>query len=308
VMSDPSHELDPVEAALGRRAGQRELDEREPEWEAVARGELELDEALAKRRAAGDDEQAIERASVYFRPFDGDETAALVDGLLAQVSPPAATEAEVIPLRKPEPAPAKAEPVEPPKPKHDPGSSGFWWIPGGMLLAAAAAIVMWWVWPPNADVRSLTSEGGEQVAIADPLPTYVLETDGGLKQMRGETGGSEEPGRHRYQRETEFEWILRPKVDEPGDVGVRGFAFVDGGTAGLPLPALDELAQVAKSGAVRIKGTIEQLDLEPGRYTIALAVGRPADLPTQATDVHESAADVTGLSWQVRRIEIEIEE
>jgi hypothetical protein len=296
-MSDASHELDPVEAALGRRAEQRDLDERDPEWEAVARGELELDELAQRRRAAGDDEQTIERASAYFRPFDGDETAALVDGLLAQVSAPTA---EVVPLRKPEPS----QKPEPSKPKHDPGSSGFWWIPGGMLLAAAAAIVMWWLWPPSDAVRNLNDEG-PRVASADPLPTYVLETDGGLKQLRGETDGSEQPGRHRYQRETEFEWILRPKVDEPGEIAMRGFAFVDGGSAGLPLLALDELAQIAKSGAVRIKGTIEQLDLEPGRYTIALAVGRPVDLPTQAAEVYEPAA---GAAWQVRRIEIEIEE
>jgi hypothetical protein len=307
-MSEASHELDPVESALGHRAEQRELDEREPEWEAVARGELEVEKAVERRRAAGDDDETLERAAAYFRPFDDDETTALMDGLLAQVSAPEAEaapeaepEAEVVPLRKPAPAP----PAEPPKPKHDPSTSGFWWIPGGMLLAAAAAIVMWWVWPPNEEVRSLTEEGGEQIAIADPLPTYVLETDGGLKELRGDSDGVEESGRHRYHRGTEFEWILRPKVDEPGEVAVRGFAFVDGGSAGLPLLALDQLAQIAKSGAVRIKGTIEQLDLEPGRYTIALAVGRPADLPTQAAEVHEPAADA---AWQVRRIDIEIEE
>jgi hypothetical protein len=232
----------------------------------------------------------IERAAAYFRPFDGDETASLVDSLLGAEKP----EAEVVPLRRPEPQP------EPAKPKHDPGTSGFWWIPGGMLIAAAAAIVMWWMWP----VRSI-GEGGPQIAVADPLPAYVLETDGGLKQLRGDTDGPAEPGRHRYRRDTEFEWILRPKIDEPGEVGVRGFAFVDGGSAGLPLPALDELAQIAKSGAVRIHGTIEQLDLEPGRYTIALAVGRPAELPTQAADVQEPTAET---AWQVRRIEIEIEE
>lgn len=293
-MSEASHGLDPVEAALGRRAAQRELDEREPEWEAVARGELELDDVGKRRRDAGDADEVIERASAYFRPFDADETAALVDGLLAQVSAPVA---DVVPLRKPEP--------EPSKPKHDPSTSGFWWIPGGMLLAAAAAIVMWWVWPPNEQVRSLTGDDGSQVAIADPLPAYVLETDGGLKQLRGDSDGSEEPSRHRYQRDTEFEWILRPKVDQLGEVAVRGFAFVDGGSAGLPLAAVAELAQIAKSGAVRIKGKIEQLDLEPGRYTIALAVGRPADLPTQAAEVHQPAADA---AWQVRRIDIDIEE
>ena len=62
-MSEASHELDPVEAALGRRAEQRELDEREPEWEAVAHGKLEVDEAVERRRGAGDDDAELERAA-----------------------------------------------------------------------------------------------------------------------------------------------------------------------------------------------------------------------------------------------------
>lgn len=312
-MSEASHDLDAVEAALGRRAAERELDEREPEWEAVAHGKLEVDEAVERRRGAGDDDAELERAAAYFRPLDGAETESLVDSLLAsmgaveaepapEVEQPAA---EVIPLRKSEPAAASelAAASEPAKPKHDPGSSSFWWIPGGMLIAAAAAIVMWWMWPPNQDVRNL--DNGQKLAVAEPLPAYVLETDGGLEQLRSSDTGGEAIGRHRYRRDTEFEWILRPKIDEPGEVAVLAFAFVDGGKAGLPLLAIAELAELAPSGAVRITGTIGQLDLEPGRYTIALAVGRPAELPSEAADLHEPAADA---AWQVRRIDIDIEE
>jgi hypothetical protein len=213
-MSEASEDLDAIEAALGLRSVERE---REPEWEAVARGELELEEAIERRRVAGDDEATIERAAAYFRPFDQGENESLVDALLG---PSEEEVAEVVPLRRPEPAP---EP-EPQKPKHDPGSSGFWWIPGGMLIAAAAAIVLWWVWPPD---NELVKGNDQQIARAEPLPAYVLETDGGLKQLRGDTeGGSDELGRHRYRRDTRFVWILRPKVDEPGEVAVRGFAFV----------------------------------------------------------------------------------
>ncbi len=284
AMSDASHELDAIAEALGHRADERELAKREPEWDAVARGELDVDEAVARRRALGDEDELLERGAAYFRPFDADETGSLIDGL----------------LDKRKPASTKAE-SEPQKPKHDPGSSGFWWIPGGLLAAAAAAIVLWWVWPRNEDITGF-GDDGPKIASVEPLPAYVLETDGGLEKLRG---GGDELGRHRYQRETKFEWILRPKVDEPGEVGVRGFAFVDGGSAGLPLAALDELAQIAEFGAIRIAGTIEQLDLEPGIYTIELAVGRPADLPTQAAEVHDPAADA---AWQLRRVEIEIED
>src|SRR5690606_8104053 len=191
-MSEASFELDPVDpigAALGRRAVERELDEREQEWQAVARGELDVDEAAKQRRAAGDDDATIERAIAYFRPFDEGETESLVDSLLARVGEVAAEhkaetevepegQAEVVPLRRPDPAPAPA-----PEQKHDPGSSGFWWIPAGLLLAAAAAIVMWWVWPPSAE---LSNGNGQQIARAE-LPAYVLETDGGLKQLRSDS-------------------------------------------------------------------------------------------------------------------------
>jgi hypothetical protein len=133
----------------------------------------------------------------------------------------------------------------------------------------------------------------------------VLETDGGLKQVRGDTEGETSPddARHRYQRDTAFEWILRPKTNIEAAVSVRAFAFVDGGRAGLPLQ-LDALAKVAPTGAIRIAGKIAELNLEPGRYTVALAVGRSEDLPTQAggvLEVDDAAAFV------VRRIDIVIE-
>jgi hypothetical protein len=182
-------------------------------------------------------------------------------------------------------------------PKHDPGTSGFWWIPGGMLIAAAAAIVLWWVWPPSEEIRGLNDDS-PKLASVEPLPAYVLETDGGLKSLRGDTGAA---GRHRYHRSSEFEWILRPKADA-GEVGVRAFAFVEGSSAALSLPALVGLAQVAAdSGAIRISGIIEQLELEPGRYVIALVIGRPDSLPSQASKLDEPDAP-----WQVRRLDIEI--
>lgn len=296
-------EDDGLARALGRVERERdaeELESRAPEWEAVARGELGVDEAAQRRRAAGDPD--VDRATEYFRPFAANESSALVDGLLGSLAMQEPAEPDnVVPFPRPtNPAPAPAP--APAKP-HDPGSSTFWWIPGGMIAAAAAAIVMWWVVPPSEDVRGLDNP---VVAARDPLPGYVLETDGGLKQMRGDTDGETSPddARHRYHRDTPFEWILRPKADFEHAVGVRAFAFVGGGSAGLPLQ-LDDLAKVAPTGAIRIAGKISELDLEPGRYTIALAVGRAEDLPTQAAsllDADESAAFV------VRRVDVVIEE
>jgi hypothetical protein len=219
---------------------------------------------------------------------------------------------------------SEATPAKP----HDPGTSGFWWIPGGLLASAAAAIVLWWVWPPNDEVREFASEvdraavggtGDEHQptqAQRAPLPNYVLETDGGLERARGDTGETSSgvepddaaPDRHHYRRDTPFEWVLRPIENtsvEP--VGVRGFAFVDGSSAGLPL-TLDPLAQAIESGAIRIKGEISQLGLEPGRYTIALAIGRPAALPAQAADVFAPSGAATPRAWVVRRVDVVIED
>lgn len=231
-------------------------------------------------------------------------------------------------------------PADPPNhaAPHDPGSTGFWWIPGGLLASAGAAIVLWLVWPPNEDVRDLANEiavglepePGPDTARADlptqaepPPPSYVLETDGGLEQLRGdtgetsgggetsETGSDPEPGRHRYRRDTPFEWVLRSTSHAGAGpavgVGIRAFAFVDGGSAGLPL-SLDPLVEVIEPGAIQITGKIGQLGLEPGRYTIALAVGRADALPTQAADVDTPSPEATPNPWVVRRVEIVIEE
>jgi len=277
-MSDELDELDELAAALGRRAEAREQSERAPEWEAVARGELSVEAAL-ERRGDSDDTQDAERAAAYFRPFDPDETAALVDGLLAH------TERD-----QPAPAPER------------PSATVLWFMPAGLLLAAAAAIVLWWVLPPGEDVRRLTEPSNEPIAARDQLPGYALETDGGLQQLRGEPPGPAD-ARHDYQQTTAFQWVLRPAISSSGEVGVRGFVFVDGSSAGLPLD-LRELAEVAESGAIQITGTIEQLGLEPGRYTIALVIGRPTALPEHAAELNVDQPQDG--AWQVRRLDVQI--
>lgn len=174
-----------------------------------------------------------------------------------------------------------------------------------MLALAAAAIVAWWVWPPSEEVRGLDVAEQPAVATREQLPSYVLETDGGLAQPASDTESgptNPEKPRHRYRRDTAFEWVLRPEGAVEFEIGVRGFAFVDGGSAGLPL-SLDGVADVDETGTVRIAGKITSLGLEPGRYTIALAVGRPAELPREVADVSDPGA---GADWSIRRVDIAI--
>ncbi|KIG13686.1 hypothetical protein DB30_07894 [Enhygromyxa salina] len=224
----------------------------------------------------------------------------------------------------------------PPAKPHDPATSGFWWIPGGLLAATGALIVLWWVWPVNEEVREISAElatapatdvgaelgldlppeprldlGGSDSGAAppaDPFSSYVLETDGGVAASDADPP---EPDRHHYHRETPFEWTLRPShsVGPISDVGVRGYAFVDGGSAGLPL-ALDPLGQISEAGAILLSGKIGQLGLEPGRYTIALAVGRANALPVQAQELLAPSPDAPAgaPTWVVRRVELVIED
>lgn len=321
-MSEPSPP-DPEDAlagALGQLVREREaaeIEARAPEWEAVLAGALELDDAVEQRRAAGDmDADELERAAAYFRPFDASETEDLVGGLLAGLDPGEAQaeadeEAEagnVIPFAPR--AEAKAEERER-KPDaaeaaevHDPSKSSFWWIPGGMLAAAAAAIALWWVWPRDGELGG-DMGGGEVIAQRDPLPSFALQTDGGLRELRGDEDGAASPAAvHRYRRDTPFSWVLRPAVSTEASVGVRAFALVEGSDAGLPL-AIEPLVQVSDSGSVRIAGEIGQLGLEPGRYSIVLVVGRTEALPSDASALAEPSEPAP---WQVQRVEIELSE
>ena len=287
-------------------------------WGERLAGSLDADATREAARAAGIPDDEAERGEAYFRPYDEGEREHLVDALLTTVAAPTAedeatTEADnVVPLARPSASENKAGESKADGPRHDPGSSPWWWIPGGMLAAAAAAIVAWMVWPPTQELLDAAGEdsGGGQVVAQATLPAYVLETDGGLKVVRGDDTGvagdtSNDPdaGRHRYQQDTRFEWILRPKLETDGEVAVRGFAFA-GETLGSGLPlALEQRTQISASGSIRISGTIADLGLEPGRYTIVLVVGRPEDLPQQAQEVQGDESDV----WQARRIAIAIE-
>jgi hypothetical protein len=167
-------------------------------------------------------------------------------------------------------------------------TSHTWLLPAGLLVAAAAAIVMWVVWPRSEMLHGSSEQGGE--AATAPVPGFVLETEGEAAAAAGP---------HRYSRETAFEWILRPETPVEGVLGVRAFAFV--GESGLSLD-LSQLSRISETGEVRISGKIGDLGLEPGTYTIALVVGRPAALPDEAAALGEGGRD-----RPVSRLEIVIE-
>lgn len=199
-----------------------------------------------------------------------------------------------------------------------------WLIPAAMLFIPTLAILAWWLWPPSAEVREL-DEGQGQVAAeasvaaqptrasasealaAHALPPYALTTEGGLPPASDLTPPGEHasgPMRHRYHLDTAFDWKLEPRGEVEGPLELRAFVFPEAPTIGEARALeLGELAHV--EGAVaRVHGSIAGLSLAPGTYTLALVLGRPGSLPTQATEVH--AAESTD-AWIIRRLAIEIE-
>lgn len=252
--------------ALARRA-------RAPQWEDLAHGRLSLVDAQRERADAGDSAETIERASAYFRPFDADEQASLVDSLLAGLADEPSS--EVVPLRPRAAASSR-------------------WVVVGTVLAIAAAVSLWWLWPRDPD------SGSDAPEIARlELPDYELETEGGLKPNRDT---SSEPERAlEYERDSRFEWVLRPQTAVDGPVEVRGFVFSDPAGAGRTLE-LGALVQIGESGSIRIRGTIAELGLATGEFVIALVVGRAGELPEAGLGL--DAIERGG--WQVARLDLVI--
>ena len=171
-----------------------------------------------------------------------------------------------------------------------------------MLIIPSLAIVAWWVWPPSAEVRELDKPAAT-TSEAAPLPTYALETDGGLSAPSDAAEG-EGSTRLRYRLDSRFDWRLQPEGEVAGELALRAFVFPEAPTIGdARALSLGELGSV-EIGVARIHGLIGALALDPGRYTIALVVGRPGSLPEQAQAVHGSTGTE---AWALRRVAIEIE-
>ncbi|KIG15293.1 hypothetical protein DB30_05720 [Enhygromyxa salina] len=277
-MSDGPHDEDEVDEAdesvdqlllaLADRAR-----ERPSAWDPVTHGERGVDEVAAETGVNA------ELARAYFEPFDAGETQAVVDAVLARAAPAA------------EASPEQPAVVVPLRPRNRTTTAIL-----AVTLAIAAAAALWMIWPQP-------KIGGSDPTIAtrEPIPAYGVEVGGWLKTLRDDATPA--PSRYRYRAETPFEWVLRPEAQVGDALAVRAFVIGEAGQPGRPL-ALDGLTEIASTGAIRIHGTIAQLMLAPGRYTIALVVGRPDALPERAAALTEPTDEP---AWRVLRIDIDIE-
>jgi hypothetical protein len=137
-----------------------------------------------------------------------------------------------------------------------------WQVASGAAVAAAAAVAAFVLLPAQK---------------GPPLPGYSLSL-AGIQELRSDGAEAEvarlEPG-------SQLVLVLRPEQAVGGRVEVRAFLFRDGeGRAWTPP------MEVSEDGAVRIRGRVEELlPLSPGEWTLAVAVGRPGEVPDEPREV-----------------------
>jgi hypothetical protein len=172
-----------------------------PEWEALARGEIDADEAAARARARGASEAEVARASELFAPRSSESDDALADRLIAHPGPGVVE----LPRRR----------------------AAAWIVPTA-ALAIAASLVLWlalrprpagdapavlpahevWLEPAAAQLRS--AQAGVRVRPGDAIAVFLrpesayavqphawacLESDdAGIRSLQTVTR-SAEPGR-----------------------------------------------------------------------------------------------------------------
>jgi hypothetical protein len=131
-------------------------------------------------------------------------------------------------------------------------------IAAATVLAAAAAL-LFIIIRPSRDTEP------QLAALADELPTYELELRGKVEQVRGTP--SDEP--LALAPETSFEWTFTPIRDVHAPLQGEILAFPEQGPGRvLALPI-----ELSPTGSLHVETLGSQLQLEPGDWTIVIAVG-----------------------------------
>ncbi|MFV8755565.1 hypothetical protein ACNOYE_33870 [Nannocystaceae bacterium ST9] len=226
------------------------------DWQAVALGERALAEVAAERADAGDDPEAIERAKALFRPYDDLEQRRLLDALLELPNQPAAASAPVV-ERAPSTNPSRRR--------------GF--VVASLVAIAAVLVLGLLSW-----VESLKPSDADSDPRVAALPAYAIESDGGLALTRSTPNQPRES--LRYAGANQFEWLLRPHTDVVGPPPHLAVLARDARGRTTPLAAKLERAE---SGAIRLSGTIAELGLAPGEWTIEFTLLRASGWQLERT-------------------------
>jgi hypothetical protein len=103
-----------------------------------------------------------------------------------------------------------------------------------------------------------------------------------------------------------FELTLRPEREVSGAVGARAFLVRDGAVRPWDPPFA-----VDRDGSLRIEGPVDTLfaDVPPGKWEVAVAVGRPENLPTAPLDVlraRDAGPTDRAAAWRLVREQVRL--
>ena len=102
-----------------------------------------------------------------------------------------------------------------------------------------------------------------------------------------------------------FEFYARPEAPVTGAIGARGFLLRDD-----QVRPWDPPFTVERDGAIHIAGPVDKLfaGVPEGPWEVAVAVGRPENLPTAPRDVLRGREqDAGSLSWRLVRQRVRLE-
>ena len=259
-----------VEATLAALCAS--LRERDATWDELSEEGRDAAELVVERRAAGDDEASIERARALYEPV----AEATRESLFAMLEPGQVGAA----------APrARGERAS---------NAGVAAGLGRSIAAAAAALFIVLALQPTP-----TPTPAPAPRVARALPDFTLSTDSGGASSRD--GAPRERQILRYVATNRFDWLLRPA--EPVEGALELGICAQAEHARPRLISASSLVEAAPSGAQRLRGSIAELGLEPGLWSLVFGVragtGRAfgVDLCT--------AEDSAGL--RLRRLELRVD-
>jgi hypothetical protein len=244
------------------REESRRVEEEDASWQKLARGELGERERAELESLLLSDAEAARKWEAY-RPLDD----AAKDRIAHRLGPLASAGKTLAKSRAP-------------------GSRtrARWLVPSvvGVTLAAAAAAVL--VLQRSRPNRLLVAENA--------LPAYSLAVTGGDQPTRSASASASPEITVRV--DSRLEILLRPATGVNGNVSVAG--FIGQGGAWRPW---NPPVQISTEGSARVAGTAgELMGVAPGTWDIALAVGRPGTLPSEA-DVEAELSHPARHDWQL---------
>ncbi len=261
------------------------------EWLEVLDGRAHAEDVAEQMLRRGDDPEQVARDQALFRPVPARLRMMIVDDLCTRFAE-SESESEsgsddVVSPSKPDEAtdPSPSETVRRP-----------WWRRAelaAVAVAAAAALVLT-LWAVGGS--RTPSEAGE--GFTELGATYVVQLEGSQRRMRS-------PAAERIER-FEADGVLRivasPEQTVDGAVEAALFAYREGSAR-----RLDVAVTHGEGGALQLEGAVaEVLGLSPGRWSLAVAVGRPGSLDHEPERYRSGSTTVLD-QVQVTYFEIEVQ-